>query len=93
MFANISALVFSLLLLVLSSCLLVDILWYQGADNYARSGFYILKTVLSLQIILSIMEVILSVTCASMCYKSNCFSNSGSVTTHRFVKCKNEQES
>ena len=43
MISNISALLFSLVLLVLSSCLLVDIIWYQEADNYAMSGFYILK--------------------------------------------------
>ena len=43
MFSNISALLFSLVLLVLSSCHLVDIIWYQEADNYAMSGFYILK--------------------------------------------------
>ena len=84
MFSNISALIFALLLLVLSSCLLVDILWYQEEDNYAQSGFYILKTLISLQIILSITEIMLSVTCCSLCYKSYCFNTAGPVATHRW---------
>ena len=83
MFSNISALIFALLLLVLSSCLLVDILWYQEEDNYAQSGFYILKTLISFQIILSIIEIMLSVTCCSLCYKSYCLNTAGTVATHR----------
>ena len=78
MVANISAFIFSLVLLLLSSCLLVnmqplsencsldhlfvlqvDIIWYQEKDGYAQSGFYILKSFLSLEIVVALAEIIL----------------------------------
>ena len=83
MISNISAMMFSLVLLVLSSCLLADIIWYQEADNYAMSGFFILKTAISLQIVLAIMEIILSITCGSMAYKSMCLNTNTAVVSHR----------
>ena len=59
MVANICAFIFSLVLLLLASCLLVDILWYQEKDGYAQSGFYILKSFLSLEIVVALAEIIL----------------------------------
>ena len=59
MVANICAFLFSLVLLLLSCCLLVDILWYQEKDGYAQSGFYVLKSSLSLEIIVALAEIIL----------------------------------
>ena len=59
MVSNICAFIFSLVLLLLSSCLLVDILWYQEKDGYAQSGFYILKFFLSLEIVVALAEIIL----------------------------------
>ena len=44
MVTNISALIFSILLLSLSSCLLVDIIWYQVSDN--KKGFWRNSTLL-----------------------------------------------
>ena len=37
----------------------VDILWYQEKDGYAQSGFYILKSFLSLEIVVALVEIIL----------------------------------
>ena len=37
----------------------VDILWYQEKDGYAQSGFYILKSFLSLEIVVALAEIIL----------------------------------
>ena len=59
MVSNICAFIFSLVLLLLASCLLVDILWYQEKDGYAQSGFYILKSFLSLEIVVALAEIIL----------------------------------
>ena len=37
----------------------VDIIWYQEKDGYAQSGFYILKSFLSLEIVVALAEIIL----------------------------------
>ena len=44
----------------------------QACFRYANSSFIILKTFLSLEIVLSIIELCLSITCASLCTKT-CF--------------------
>ena len=44
---------------IYSFCVQVDIIWYQEVDDYAQSGFYILKTFLSLEIVVALVEIIL----------------------------------
>ena len=41
------------------------------------------QTAISLQIVLAIIEIILSVTCGSMAYKSMCLNRNTSVVSHR----------
>eukprot|EP00090_Calanus_glacialis_P000865 TRINITY_DN10614_c0_g1_i1.p1 TRINITY_DN10614_c0_g1~~TRINITY_DN10614_c0_g1_i1.p1 ORF type:complete len:440 (-),score=114.94 TRINITY_DN10614_c0_g1_i1:149-1468(-) len=76
--------IFSVILLLLSCCLLSDTLWYQEEDGYGNSNFLLLKTFLSLEIILSIIELSLSITCASLCSKSCCFNDQASISAHSY---------
>ena len=81
---NIFSSIFSVIFLLLSCCLLSDTLWYQEEDGYGDSRFLLLKTFLSIEIVLSIFELSLSVTCASLCRKSCCFNDDTSISAHRY---------
>jgi len=81
---NIFSSIFSVILLLLSCCLLSDTLWYQEEDGYGNSNFLLLKTFLSMEIVLAILELSISITCASLCRKSCCFNEDAPVSTHRY---------
>ena len=81
---NVFASLFSIILLLLSCCLLSDTLWYQEEDGYGDSSFLALKTFLSLEIVLSIIELSVSVTCASLCSKSCCYTEQNLVNAHNY---------
>jgi len=82
--ANICSSIFSIIFLLLACCLLGETLWYQEEDGYGRSNFLVLKTFLSLEIVVSILELALSITCASLCSKSCCFNDAGTISTHNY---------
>jgi len=70
--ASALAAILAVLLLTFSCAHLAEILWYQETDDYAASGFPLLKSLLSLQIVVSTVELCFALSCVALSTKTCC---------------------